>query len=68
MDRLVWCEESSSRAGTRCFYRVDLSDNNKKKACSNASIAMKCMQEFTNTDFYDDMRKTVQSKADGLTG
>ena len=57
VEKLVWCEESRARAGTRSFFRVDMTDNKKRKPCGNASAAIKFMQEFTKTDFYDDMRQ-----------
>lgn len=59
VEKLVWCEQSSSgrsdRNQVRVFYRVDFADNKKKKVCANASIAIEHMQSFTQRDFYDDM-------------
>ena len=64
MEQLVWCEETaSSRSNSgviRNFFRIDTYDNNKKKSCGNITSAIEAMQDFTKTDFYDDMlTKTV---------
>ena len=59
LQRLVWCEETaSSRSNSgliRNFFKIDIYDNNKKKPCSNITSAIEAMQEFTKSDFYDDM-------------
>ena len=58
--KLVWCEEGSSSrsSGTvRTFFKVDLNDGNKRKICANASSAIECMEAFTGTDFYEDIKK-----------
>jgi hypothetical protein len=57
VEKLVWCEESKARSGTRSFFRIDVTDSNKRKACGNASAAIRFMQEFTKTDFYEEMRQ-----------
>jgi hypothetical protein len=59
LQRLVWCEETaSSRSNSgliRNCFKIDIHDNNKKKSCSNITSAIEAMQEFTKSDFYDDM-------------
>lgn len=60
VERLVWCEESSSwrsdRNQVRVFYRVDLHDQNRKKTCGNINRAIECMENLINRDFFEDMR------------
>lgn len=59
LEKLVWCEENNSlrcdRKQVRVFYRIDLGDNNKKKVCANATAAIEYMQQFTQTDCYEDL-------------
>ena len=60
VEKLVWCEEGTSARSSggivRGWFRIDTTDRNRRKVVPNASAAIDAMQNFTNTDFYDDIK------------